>query len=312
MLDTIRLFQRDAALQNGIFVDNALNLRGVTDQFIEHADVYHQRYFHNEHWTGLVKRAMVSLDQDPTRILDIGSGSGNTVFPLTRRFPSAEICASDISFPLLRILVETAARESDIANRLKVFCFDLHEDFFLPQMFDLIVGGSILHHMLDPKAALTNVAKWLRPGGRLVLFEPMEAGAHVTSALLHFLLDDEELPAPLASLFRDLLFDSEARFGVPRLKPWSEHLDDKWFFSSAYLRELASDIGLRFVSALPNTENMDSLFEGSMVSTIRISGRWDAEIPQAVVAKLRAFDAGILPDLKRLFVPDATIMMIKA
>ncbi len=143
------------------------------------------------------------------------------------------------------------------------------------------------------------------------MFEPMEAGAHIICALLHQLLDDETLPEVLASVFHDLLQDSEARFGVPRRKPWSEHLDDKWFFNQAYLRSLARDIGLRFVSALPNTDEIEHLYENSVVSTIKVNGRWQADIPEMVLSKLRAFDASIACEMKRQFSPEAIIKFTK-
>ena len=43
---------------------------------------------------------------------------------------------------------------------------------FENNFFDLIVGNGILHH-LDPEKALTSVHKVLKPGGRVIFFEPL-------------------------------------------------------------------------------------------------------------------------------------------
>ena len=40
---------------------------------------------------------------------------------------------------------------------------------FAPQTFDLALSSFTLEHLTDPAAALANLARWLRPGGSLVL-----------------------------------------------------------------------------------------------------------------------------------------------
>jgi hypothetical protein len=49
---------------------------------------------------------------------------------------------------LLNILL-SIAHKAGTAN-LAAFCFNLHNDFFVEDSFDLAIGGSILHHILAP------------------------------------------------------------------------------------------------------------------------------------------------------------------
>src|SRR5204863_2644242 len=79
---------------------------GVTAQFLEHADEYHRNYLNLDYWRFLLDRAFDAIGemQDPSLIIDIGSGSGNSVIPLAERFPGANIVATDISPQLLAIL----------------------------------------------------------------------------------------------------------------------------------------------------------------------------------------------------------------
>src|SRR5208282_1733333 len=79
---------------------------GVTAQFLENAEQYHRSYFDTGYWEFLLGNALAAAGnpEAPARIIDIGSGSGNSVIPLADRFPRAEIAATDISPQLLVIL----------------------------------------------------------------------------------------------------------------------------------------------------------------------------------------------------------------
>ena len=96
------LGDRDPALR-GILAPDSYDAprRGVTAQFLEHADDYHRRYANVAHFRVLLDDALSRLDPplDARVILDIGSGSGNSVIPLLDRFPAAFVVATDISPP---------------------------------------------------------------------------------------------------------------------------------------------------------------------------------------------------------------------
>jgi len=220
--------------------------------FLRNADTYHARYYKNDYWKYLVGRGidLAGLDRLASfRILDIGSGSGNTVFAAAEIMPNALIFANDISPQLLRILVGIQDNIPELEGRIEAYCFDLHKDFFTDNTFDLVIGGVILHHMLDPEAALKNVARWLRPRGKVILIEPLEIGGHLMAAIYLKLIEEteQELGAnhKLVMFFKAMCQDYEARFGVPRVKSWTKNLDDKWLFHASNLREMSEKIGLR-------------------------------------------------------------------
>ena len=78
---------------------------GVTEQFLERAEEYHRNYLDLDYWRFLLGNAFKALGAmpDPKIVIDIGSGSGNSVIPLADRFPHAGIVATDISPQLLAI-----------------------------------------------------------------------------------------------------------------------------------------------------------------------------------------------------------------
>src|SRR5439155_1230277 len=62
---------------------------GVTSQFLENAEQYHKSYFDTSYWNFLLGNALDAAGSPgaPKRIIDIGSGSGNSVIPLADHLP---------------------------------------------------------------------------------------------------------------------------------------------------------------------------------------------------------------------------------
>mgnify|MGYP005987775025 CR=1 FL=1 len=71
---------------------------GVTAQFLENAETYQARYYNNDHWILLLGQVLElsSVNQQAKlRVLDIGSGSGNTVFTEAVLLPNSAIYANN-------------------------------------------------------------------------------------------------------------------------------------------------------------------------------------------------------------------------
>lgn len=303
-------------LEGRVHIDSEWRSDGVTAQFLENAETYHARYYSNDHFKYLVGRALdlAGVDrQSPLRVLDIGSGSGNTVFAAAELMPDSVIYANDISPQLLQILVGIQDHMPHLEGRIEAYCFDLHKDFFADNSFDLVIGGAILHHMVDPEAALKNMARWLRPGGKVFLFEPLEIGGHIMTAIYLTVISELEfdLDTRIIAFFKALCHDYEARFGVPRLKPWTHDLDDKWLFHPAYLREMAGNIGLTLELVAPYTDKPVNIFTESVRITLNLAGLGGVPVSDKLWELLASFDSGISDDLKKRFASEGIIILAK-
>jgi SAM-dependent methyltransferase len=97
-------------------------------------------------------------EASPQRVLEVGSGMGEFAERIAREL-GAEICAVDIS---ARMVALTAARGIDARVA------DVQSLPFEDGEFDLAVANWVLYHAADVDLAVREVARVLRPGGRLV------------------------------------------------------------------------------------------------------------------------------------------------
>ncbi len=98
-------------------------------------------------------------------ILDIGSGAGQIARHLLKYGePTAHVTGIDISTQMLR-----RARNRLKSERLELVAADLAQLPFADGAFDCITCGYVLEHLPDPRPGLAEMARVLRPGGRMLL-----------------------------------------------------------------------------------------------------------------------------------------------
>lgn len=170
--------------------DDQLIQQFIHQFFQENAAVYAARYQSTPHWCNLIRQAQQHFQLDTPRplILDIGSGAGNSVFPLLDLYPEASVVASDLSVPLLKMLKDHL--EKHYAGRdWRVMQLNAEQLIFEDNQFDLVCGGSILHHLFQPERTLAECARILKPGGAAIFFEPFEVGNQVLALMYRHLLE---------------------------------------------------------------------------------------------------------------------------
>jgi SAM-dependent methyltransferase len=237
------------------------------------------------------------------------------VFAACRLLPRAEVVASDISPQLVGMLAAFAESRDELRGRIKSYCFDLHRRFFRPESFDLVIGAAILHHLLDPRAALVNVAASLKRGGRIILVEPLESGSLLLTAMyagvLGVLAECGEQQGGTRAADAGAEARHRSRLGPPAAKPWTAALDDKWVFDEPYLVALAADLGLAKVAVHPAQPDLNHDFEGAFMSVLADSGNAGLAIPEPVLERVREFDRAIDPALKARLCPTGVIVFTK-
>lgn len=291
---------------------------GVTDQFLANAATYHERYANVPYFRELIERAFqkITLPADAV-VLDIGSGSGNSVFGCLDLLPDAHVVATDISPDLLAILRDGIESDAQHKGRVTPVCMSAMNDPYREGAFDLAVGAAILHHLIDPGAALQALGRALRPGGCAVFFEPFENG----NAILRLAYSDlverarDTRPSPehgrafeiLEALVRDYAF----RAGSDKSDPMFAEVDDKWLFTRSMFERFAERGGFSGVEIVP-LHDVDEPFTTQTRTNLKLGGGLEPDaLPEWCWERLSRIDQNFSPELKHDLLIEGRVILRK-
>ncbi|MGW1676435.1 class I SAM-dependent methyltransferase [Saccharopolyspora sp. NPDC002376] len=130
-----------------------------------------------------------------SKVLDIGCGSGQTARDAARRAVDGSVLGVDLSSSMIELARELAARDELTNVAFEQVDAQVHD--FPAQHFDIAVSRHGSMFFGDPVAAFRNIARALRPDGRLALltWQPMERIEWMV-AFRTLLAAGRELPKP--------------------------------------------------------------------------------------------------------------------
>lgn len=107
----------------------------------------------------------------PRRILDAGAGPAREAHALLRRYPGASLVALDFSLEMLRSATRGRGWLRALFARRPAHgaCAELERIPLAGESFDLVWSNMALHWLSEPRAALEELNRVLRPGGLLML-----------------------------------------------------------------------------------------------------------------------------------------------
>jgi SAM-dependent methyltransferase len=179
-------------------------------------------------------------------LLVAGCGTGRETIDLARQIAGARVLAVDLSLASL-CYAKRKARELGVAN-VEFAQADINGLDALDRSFDVVSSVGVLHHLADPVAGMTKLARRLRPGGFMILGLYSERGRRSVVAARQYIAErgytataagirrcrqdlltlDDGAPARRVTAYgdfyvtgecRDLLFHvQEHRYTLPRIK----------------------------------------------------------------------------------------------
>jgi ubiquinone/menaquinone biosynthesis C-methylase UbiE len=103
-------------------------------------------------------------------VLDVGAGTGRLLIEIAVRRPDLTLAGIDLS-PDMIILAEKHARDAGVGQRVALRTGDVGDLPYPAACFDLIVSTLSMHHWPDLPSAVRELARVLRPGGTLWIYD---------------------------------------------------------------------------------------------------------------------------------------------
>lgn len=160
-------------------------------------------------------------------LLDLGCGAGENSVYFARR--GARCVAADYSPGMVDVALQLAARNGvQIEGRvINAMAIDLPD-----QTFDIVYASNLLHHIPDPRLALKEMYRILKPGGKACFWDPLRHNPiiNVYRRIATEVRTEDEMPLDIAivqfvrSLYSQTAYDT---FWIASL----------WIFLQFYLIE---------------------------------------------------------------------------
>jgi 2-polyprenyl-3-methyl-5-hydroxy-6-metoxy-1,4-benzoquinol methylase len=221
-------------------------------------------------WRELIERLGVPSED----ALEIGAGTGALTLGLLQEKAVGQLTATDVSHKFLRIL---AGRAAAYPTFVSLVASDANEPHFRSEAFDLIVGRSILHHLLDYDATLRQCHALLKPGGAAVFFEPVLEGKTIVALLMALVLRCEEMTdghqlAPADRNKMRLMIRHQLKAQLNPLDRESlARIEDKYIFEIDHLKKVGRGAGFAEVEFL-NRGEVERTYWPHLEASLRTMG----------------------------------------
>ncbi len=120
---------------------------------------------------GLYRRIAEDIDDiapDDGQVLDVGTGPGVLLVEIGRRRRDLGLTGLDLSADMVAAAQKNLREHGDRAEAAVGTVADLP---FEDDSFDVVVTSLSTHHWDEPRAAVPEIARVLRPGGRFVIYD---------------------------------------------------------------------------------------------------------------------------------------------
>lgn len=116
------------------------------------------------------RRALGRLTNSPEKLLDLATGTADFALAAARRFPLVEVTGVDLTPAMLDVGCRKIAK-AGLSERIQLLEGNALGLNLADNLFDTVLCAFGFRNFPDPEQALKEVARVLKPGGRLVVLE---------------------------------------------------------------------------------------------------------------------------------------------
>ncbi len=147
------------------------------------------------------------------RVLEVGCGTGATLRSLARRGDFAGKAVGVDQSPAFIAAARRFARDENVSERVEFRVGDAHGLDLPAASFDAVIAHTLISHVTEPTAVLREMARVVRPGGTVVIFDGDYAS-------LTYALPDHELGRQMDAALAAAAFNNPRIMReLPRLLP---------------------------------------------------------------------------------------------
>lgn len=240
------------------------------------------------------------LDITGKTVLEIGSGTGLLTIGLLKNSALQQLYAVDIS----RVFLHKTLSRAGGDGRLTAIRCDCNQLPFAHGSIDLILGRSILHHLIDYADVIRQCSDILSADGRAIFFEPILNGKIIIAFYLALICEISQNTADNNFDSRDLNIMNATIKHITKEKWYPQDrnslskIEDKFIFSSERMRALGIKSGFRQVDILRDERVIDNSYWSYFVNNMKMAGLATERLEKyRYIAEAFRKSIGLFPDI---------------
>lgn len=134
-------------------------------------------------WRNLLVKKATRVN--PSRILDVATGTGDLAIALSKKIPNANITGFDLSAGMLEVGRKKIIKEN-LTDKIKLIQGDAENMPFEDNSFDVITAAFGIRNFETLENGLSEMYRVLKPGGKLLILEFSQPQKFPMKQLYHF------------------------------------------------------------------------------------------------------------------------------